>query len=73
VAVYGFRNVPRYVVYDPADPRKGKVMLDATLGQIILAEGDTITKALSAASPPPGAVVWDRKEARIAYVVPASG
>jgi hypothetical protein len=65
--------VPRYVVYDPEDPRKGKVLPDPTLGQIILAEGETITKALSAASAPPGAVVWDRKEARIAYVVPGGG
>jgi hypothetical protein len=62
--------VPRYVVYDPEDPRKGKLLLDPTLGQIILAEGETITKALNAASLPPGAVVWDRTEGRIAYVVP---
>jgi hypothetical protein len=60
----------RYVVYDPRDPRRGSVLPDPALGQIILGEGDTITKALSAAAPPPGAVVWDRKEARIAYVVP---
>ncbi len=64
--------VPRYVVYDPEDPRKGKILPDPTLSQIILGEGETITKALSAASPPPGSVVWDRKEARIAYVVPGS-
>ncbi len=61
----------RYAVYDPNDPRKGKIMPDATLGQIVLGEGATITRALEAARPPPGAVVWDRKEARIAYVVPA--
>lgn len=60
----------RYVVYDPRDPRKGKVLPDPALGQIILGEGETITKALSAAKPPSGAIVWDRKEARIAYVVP---
>lgn len=60
----------RYAVYDPRDPRRGKVLPDPALGQIILGEGETITKALSAASPPPGAVVWDRKETRIAYVVP---
>jgi hypothetical protein len=60
----------RYVVYDPRDPRRGSVLPDPALGQIILGEGDTITKALGAASPPPGAVVWDRKESRIAYVVP---
>ncbi len=64
--------VPRYVVYDPEDPRKGKILPDPTLSQIILGEGETITKALSAASPPPGSVVWDREEARIAYVVPGS-
>jgi len=62
----------RYAVYDPNDPRKGKLLPDATLGQIILAEGDTITKALRAAMPPAGAIVWDRKEARVAYVVPAA-
>ena len=60
----------RYVVYDPKDPRRGSVLPDPALGQIILGEADTITKALNAASPPPGAVVWDRKESRIAYVVP---
>jgi hypothetical protein len=60
----------RYAVYDPRDPRKGKLLPDPALGQIILGEGETITKALNAASPPPGSVVWDRKEARIAYVVP---
>ena len=61
----------RYAVYDPNDPRKGKLMPDAKLGQIVLAEGATITRALEAAHAPPGAVVWDRQEARIAYVVPA--
>jgi hypothetical protein len=40
------------------------------LGQIILGEGDTITKALNAAKAPAGSLVWDRKEGRIAYVVP---
>ena len=60
----------RYVVYDPNDPRKGQLLPDPILGQIILAEGDTITKALNAASPRAGSVVWDRKQARIAYVVP---
>jgi hypothetical protein len=60
----------RYAVYDPRDPRKGKLLPDPALGQIILGEGETITKALEAASPPPGSIVWDRKEARVAYVVP---
>ena len=60
----------RYVVYDPKDPRKGSLLPDPTLGQIILGEGETITKALGVAAAPPGAVVWDRKERRIAYVVP---
>ena len=60
----------RYAVYDPNDPRKGKILPDPTLGQIILGEGETITKALQAAAAPTGAVVWDRKEARVAYVVP---
>jgi hypothetical protein len=60
----------RYVVYDPNDARRGSVLPDATLGQIILGEGDTITKALNVAKAPAGSVVWDRKEARIAYVVP---
>jgi len=60
----------RYAVYDPNDPRRGKLLPDAALGQIILAEGVTITKALQAAAAPAGAVVWDRKEGRVAYVVP---
>jgi hypothetical protein len=60
----------RYAVYDPQDPRKGKLLPDANLGEIVLGEGATITKALDAARPPPGAIVWDRREARIAYVVP---
>jgi hypothetical protein len=60
----------RYVVYDPKDPRRGSLLPDPTLGQIILGEGDTITKALGSTAAPPGAVVWDRKEQRIAYVVP---
>jgi hypothetical protein len=62
--------VKRYVVYHPKDPRKAELMRDPELGQIILGEGDTITKALAAASAPPGSVVWDRKEKRIAYTVP---
>jgi hypothetical protein len=61
----------RYAVYDPRDPRKGKVLPDAKLGQIVLGEGATITRALDAAQPPPGSIVWDRRESRIAYVVPA--
>jgi hypothetical protein len=61
----------RYAVYNPQDPRKGSVLPDTTLGQIILAEGETITKALAGAAAPPGSVVWDRKEARVAYVVPS--
>jgi len=60
----------RYAVYDPNDPRRGKLLPDAKLAQIILGEGETITKALKAAAPPAGAIVWDRREARIAYVVP---
>lgn len=63
----------RYAVYDPNDPRRGKVLPDAALGQIILGEGETITKALQASSAPAGSVVWDRKEARVAYVVPGPG
>lgn len=61
----------RYAVYDPNDPRKSKVLPDPELGQIILGEGRTITKALAAAgSPPSGAVVWDREQRRVAYTVP---
>ena len=60
----------RYAVYDPRDPRKGTLLPDPVLGQILLGEGKTITQALAAASPPPGAVVWDRQERRIAYTVP---
>lgn len=60
----------RYAVYDPRDSRKGSLLLDPALGQIILGEGATITKALAVAAPPSGAVVWDRKEQRVAYVVP---
>jgi hypothetical protein len=61
----------RYAVYDPRDPRKGKLLPDPTLGEIVLGVGDTITKALNAAAaPPPGSVVWDRKEGRVAYLVP---
>ncbi len=60
----------RYVVYDPDDPRKGSVLLEPVLREIILGEGRTISLALAAASAPPGAVVWDRHEQRIAYVIP---
>jgi hypothetical protein len=61
----------RYVVYDPKDPRKGTVLLDPALREIILGEGKTISLALLAAgSAPPGAVVWDRREKRVAYVIP---
>ncbi len=60
----------RYAVYDPKDPRKGTLLPDPTLGQIVLGEGPTITKALAAASAPSGSVVWDRQERRIAYTIP---
>jgi len=61
----------RYAVYDPQDPRKGTVMKDPVLGQILLGEGETITKALAAAvALPSGSVVWDRRERRVAYTVP---
>ena len=64
----------RYVVYDPKDPRKGQTLADPELGQIVLSEGITITKALAAATASAplsaGSVVWDRKEARVAYRVP---
>jgi hypothetical protein len=64
----------RYAVYDPKDPRKGQLLLDPVLGQIVLGEGVTITKALAvAAATAPlaaGAVVWDRDESRVAYRVP---
>lgn len=61
----------RYVVYDPKDPRKGSILADPSLGQIILGEGKTITDALRAVTQaPPGAVVWDRIEQRVAYTVP---
>ncbi len=63
-------KAPRYVVYDPNDPRKGSVLKDPTLGQIILGEGATITKALAECTPPRGSVVWDRNEGRVAYTVP---
>jgi hypothetical protein len=62
---------PRYAVYDPRDPRKGKILPDPELGQIVLAEGATITEALNAAAAPVGSVVWDRKQGRAAYLVPA--
>ena len=64
----------RYVVYDPKDPRKGRVIADPALSQIILGEGITITKALAAATATAplasGSVVWDREQARVAYRVP---
>jgi hypothetical protein len=64
----------RYVVYDPKDPRKGQTLADPVLGQIVLGEGITITKAIAAASRhaplPSGSVVWDRNEQRVAYRVP---
>jgi len=61
----------RYVVYDPNDPRKGTVLLDPVLRELILGEGRTITLALrAAASAPPGSIVWDRDEQRIAYLLP---
>ena len=47
------------------------MLADAVLGEIVLGEGDTITKALLVAAPSAGAVVWDRAEKRVAYVVPA--
>jgi len=64
----------RYVVYDPKDPRKGQVLADPVLGQIVLSQGVTITKALAAANSnaplPSGSVVWDRQESKVAYRVP---
>jgi hypothetical protein len=61
----------RYAVYDPQDPRKGQLLADPELGQIIVGEGETITKALHAAQPAAsGSVVWDRKQQRVAYRVP---
>jgi hypothetical protein len=62
---------PRYAVCDPRDPRKGKLLPDPELNQIVLGEGATITQALQAASAPAGSFVWDRKEARVVYLVPA--
>ena len=63
----------RYVVYNPNDPRKGQILLDPALGQIILSEGLTITKALAGATASgplaSGSVVWDRQESRVAYRV----
>lgn len=63
----------RYVVYDPNDPRKGQTLADPALGQIVLSEGLTITKALAAATTQAplasGTVVWDRDESRVAYRV----
>ncbi len=64
----------RYVVYDPKDPRKGQMLADPALGQIVLGEGLSITKALAAATAKAplasGTVVWDRQGARAAYRVP---
>jgi hypothetical protein len=60
----------RYVVYNPKDPRKGDLLRDPVLGQVLLGEGATITKALAAATPPSGSVVWDRREGRVVYTVP---
>jgi hypothetical protein len=60
----------RYAVCDPRDPRRGKLLPDPELKHIVLGEGATITEALEAASAPAGAFVWDRKDGRIAYVVP---
>ena len=64
----------RYVVYDPKDPRKGQVLADPALGQIVLSQGPTITKALAAANASAplqsGSVVWDRQESKVAYRVP---
>ncbi len=64
----------RYVVYDPKDPKKGQLLADPVLGQIVLGEGATITKALAAASAKAklasGSVVWDREQTRVAYRVP---
>lgn len=62
------------MVYDPKDPRKGQLIQDPVLGQIVLGEGITITKALAAATASAplasGVVVWDRIEAKVAYRVP---
>jgi len=64
----------RYVVYDPKDPRKGQVLADPALGQIVLGQGPTITKALAVANASApllsGSVVWDRQESKVAYRVP---
>jgi hypothetical protein len=64
----------RYVVYDPKDPRKGHTLADPVLGQIVLSQGLTITKALAAASTngplASGSVVWDRQQSKVAYRVP---
>ena len=60
----------RYVVYNPKDPRKGELMRDPVLNQILLGEGATITKALAAAEAPSGSVVWDRRDGRVVYTVP---
>ena len=50
------------------------MLADPGLGQIVLSEGATITKALAAATAKAplasGTVVWDRQQARAAYRVP---
>ena len=51
-------------------PPLGEGVDSGAVVTILVKEGDTITKALNAASPRAGSVVWDRKQARIAYVVP---
>ncbi len=63
-------SLPRYAVYDPNDQRKGTLLKDAVLGEIILAQAATITKALAACTPPRGAVVWDRQKGCVVYTVP---
>ena len=45
-------------------------MRDPVIGQILLGEGETITKALAAANAPSGSVVWDRRVGRVVYTVP---
>ncbi len=73
-SIEAYNPLVRYVVYDPKDPRKGHKIVDPLLGQILLGEGATITKALTAAAHgvplASGSVVWDRKDARVAYRVP---
>jgi len=45
-------------------------MRDPVLNQILLGEGETITKALAVAQAPSGSVVWDRRDGRVVYTVP---